>query len=95
MIERPLMTSDELKTLQKGEFVVMKTGARPMRTRLRLFLDWGIAFGEPFAMPERASRRVEYAGRDELENAIIRKHYAADIDGAEVDGNLRSMLRLK
>jgi type IV secretion system protein VirD4 len=95
MIERPLMTSDELKTLPKGEFVVMKTGARPMRTRLRLFLDWGITFGEPFTMPERASRRVEYAGRDGLENAIIRKHYAADIEDGELGGGLRSTLRLK
>ena len=39
MIERPLMTPDELKSVPKGEFVVMKTGAHPMRTRLRLFLD--------------------------------------------------------
>jgi type IV secretion system protein VirD4 len=73
----------------------MKTGARPMRTRLRLFLDWGITFGEPFAMPERASRRVEYAGRDELENAIIRKHYAADAPDDGLGGGLRSTLRLK
>ena len=34
MIERPLMTPDELKSVPKGEFVVMKTGAHPMRTRL-------------------------------------------------------------
>ena len=42
MIERPLMTPDELKSVPKGEFVVMKTGAHPMRTRLRcryLFLS--------------------------------------------------------
>lgn len=27
MIERPLMTPDELKSMPKGQFVVMKTGA--------------------------------------------------------------------
>ena len=45
MSERALMTPDELKSIPKGEFVVMKTGSHPMRTRLRLFLDWGITFG--------------------------------------------------
>ena len=30
MIERPLMTPDELKSLSKGTFVVMKTGFYPM-----------------------------------------------------------------
>ena len=39
MLERPLLTSDELKALPKGEFIVTKTGSHPMRTQLRLFLD--------------------------------------------------------
>lgn len=42
MMERPLMTRDELKSIPKGSFVVMKTGTHPMQTKLRLFLDWGI-----------------------------------------------------
>ena len=37
MIERPLMTPDELKTLPKGNFIVMKTGCYPMRVKLKLF----------------------------------------------------------
>ena len=41
MMERALMTPDELKALPKGEFIVMKTGTYPMRTKLRLFLEWG------------------------------------------------------
>ena len=31
------MTPDELKSIPKGEFVVMKTGTHPMRTKLRQF----------------------------------------------------------
>ena len=31
MIERPLMTPDELKSMPKGQFIVMKTGAHPMK----------------------------------------------------------------
>lgn len=75
MGERPLMTADELKSIPKGEFVVMKTGSHPMRTRLRLFLDWGITFGEPYQIPEHGQRKVFYAGRQELEAAIIARYW--------------------
>lgn len=66
MMERPLMTPDELKSIPKGSFVVMKTGTHPMQTKLRLFLDWGISFGEPYITPEHAARPVVYASRQEL-----------------------------
>jgi len=70
MMERPLMTPDELKSIPKGHFVVKKTGTPPMKTRLRLFLDWGITFEEPYTMPERAARKVAYANKAELERSI-------------------------
>ena len=73
MMERALMTPDELKSIPKREFVVMKTGTHPMRTRLRLFLEWGITFGEPYQMPEQAARKVVYARKRQLTQAIIRK----------------------
>ena len=69
------MTPDELKSIPKGEFVVMKTGSHPMRTRLRLFMDWGITFGEANQLPEHGQRKVYYAGREELERAIIQKFW--------------------
>ena len=75
MMECPLMTPDELKSIPKGEFVVMKTGSHPMRTRLRLFLDWGITFGEPYQTPEHGQRKVYYAGREELEEAIKQRFW--------------------
>ena len=71
MTERPLMTPDELKSIPKGQFVVMKTGSHPMRTRLRLFLDWGITFGEPYILEEKAARTVVYANKQELEDAVF------------------------
>lgn len=71
MMERPLMTPDELKSIPKGEFVVMKTGTHPMRTRLHLFLDWGITFDpDGYRMPERAARKISYVNRDELARNI-------------------------
>lgn len=83
MMERPLMTPDELKSMPKGSFIVAKTGVHPMRVRLRLFLDWGIRFGEPYEVPEKAQRPVAYADKQELEEAIIRRHYASSIEDEE------------
>ncbi len=76
MMERPLMTPDELKSIPKGNFVVMKTGTHPMKTRLRLFRDWGISFGSPYTVAEKAHRRVVYADKQTLEENIIRRHTA-------------------
>lgn len=53
----------------------MKTGTRPMRTTLRLFLDWGIEFGRPYEIEERSHRQVAYADKQELEEEIIRRHH--------------------
>ena len=79
MMERPLMTPDELKSIPKGNFVVMKTGTHPMRPRLRLFLDWGITFGKPYMVEEKAHRKVMYADKQTLEENIVRKHTACMI----------------
>ena len=76
MMERPLMTPDELKSIPKGSFVVMKTGTHPMKTKLRLFLDWGITFGAPYTIPEKAHRKVSYADKQVLEESIVRRHSA-------------------
>ena len=72
MIERPLMTPDELKSIPKGPFIVMKTGTHPMQTRLRLFLEWGITFGEPYQVSQQAARKVYYASKAELTDVIYR-----------------------
>ena len=73
MMERALMTPDELKSIPKGEFVVMKTGTYPMRTKLRLFLDWGITFDpDGYRMPEQAARKIAYVDQSELVRSIHR-----------------------
>ena len=84
MMERPLLTPDELKSIPKGNFIVQKTGQHPMRTRLRLFLEWGITFEEPYIVPERADRAVAYANREDLERNLPQSSKAenADMRGA-------------
>lgn len=74
MTERPLMSADELKAMPKGQFVVMKTGAHPMKVRLKLFFDWGISFGEPYTVKENANRKVEYAEKKELVEKIVERY---------------------
>lgn len=74
MTERPLMSADELKAMPKGQFVVMKTGAHPMKVRLKLFFDWGISFGEPYTVKENANRKVEYAEKKEVVEKIVEKY---------------------
>ena len=74
MMERPLLTADELKSIPKGIFIVQKTGCHPMRTRLRLFLEWGITFEEEYRVEEQAARKVYYADQNALTRAIVRKY---------------------
>ena len=77
MIERPLLTPDELKSLPKGQFVVMKTGVHPMRVKLKLFFKWGIEFDEdnPYAVEDNGGREVKYAEKKELMDGIIKKYH--------------------
>lgn len=85
MIERPLMTPDELKSLPKGNFIVMKTGCYPMRVKLKLFFKWGIEFEKPYEMTEQGNREVKYANKNELTDEIIRKYHPEWTDAAEED----------
>ncbi len=79
MIERPLLTPDELKSLPKGTFVVMKTGHHPMKVKLKLFFEWGIKFEEPYAVEEKGNRKVDYANKDEIIEGIMLKYHADEL----------------
>ncbi|MCQ4022392.1 MULTISPECIES: type IV secretory system conjugative DNA transfer family protein [unclassified Ruminococcus] len=77
MIERPLMTPDELKSMPKGQFVVMKTGFYPMKVKLKLFFKWGIQFDEkhPYEIPDQGNRKVEYAAKKDILDGIVKKYH--------------------
>lgn len=76
MIERPLLTPDELKSLPKDDFIVMKTGVHPMRVHLKLFFKWGIEFDDehPYAVPDQGNREVKYADKKEIQDGILEKY---------------------
>ena len=67
------MTVDELKSLPKGHFIVMKTGCHPMKTRLKLFFKWGIQFEDAYSIEEKSERKVQYADSREVEAAVLKK----------------------
>ena len=75
MIERPLMTADELKSMKKGNFIVMKTGTHPFISKLKLFFDWGITFdtGE-YKVADKGARPVKYTSRNKIEKEILNKY---------------------
>lgn len=81
MVERALMTPDELKAMPKGEFIVMKTGVHPMKVHLKLFFKWGIEFDEehPYVVPENGNRRVQYAEKKEIQQSIMEKYHPESI----------------
>ena len=75
MMERALMTPDELKALPKGTFIVTKTGFYPMKVKLKLYFQWGIVFEEkPYEVPLRDSSTIRYASRDTLIEAILKRY---------------------
>ena len=92
MAERALLSPDELKNLPKGNFIVMKTGTHPMRTKLQLYFKWGISFEEPYQVPERAQREVYYAGKEELLMNIKKSLYSQPqpVTASKPDGYMSS-----
>ena len=74
MIGRPLMTVDELKSMPKGQFIIMKTGTHPMISPLKLYFEWGIRFEEPFLLPDRGTRPVAYMERENLFRGVQQKY---------------------
>lgn len=84
MIERPLMTADELKSLPKGTFVVTKTGFNPIKVKLKLFFKWGIRFEDkPYIVPLRDNKDIHYANKDDIMRAVFEKNSHAKMSEDE------------
>ena len=75
MTERPLMTADELKSMKKGNFIVMKTGTHPFVSKLKLFFKWGIEFDtEKYTVPDKGARKVSYTNKEIIENNMLEQY---------------------
>ena len=72
MIQRELMSADELKSMKKGSFVVMKTGTHPFIAKLRLYFEWGVTFDEPvYIIEEKSRQKTRYIQKDALRTKIL------------------------
>ena len=85
MIGRPLMTTDELKSMPKGQFIVMKTGVHPMISKLKLYFKWGIKFEEEYKLPDKTARQVSCKNRDELIRDVEIKYPQKKAVPAEIE----------
>ena len=74
MSKRPLMSADELKTMPKGCFVVLKTGMHPFCTEFCLYRQWNIREVGNYYMEEQAEREISYGSEDALRSRISMRH---------------------
>lgn len=87
MIERPLMTADELKSMPKGHFIFTKTGVKPMKTILRLFTLWKIKLDKKYVAELRHQRTVEYADIYKIESILKQQFHHVDLPETHIDIN--------
>lgn len=87
MIERPLMTADELKSMPKGHFIFTKTGVKPMKTILRLFTLWKIKLDKKYEAEMRHQRTVEYADINKIESILKQQFQHVDLPETHIDIN--------
>ncbi|MBW7573147.1 type IV secretory system conjugative DNA transfer family protein [Caproiciproducens faecalis] len=73
MIQKPLMTAEQIRTMPDNQWILTKTRTHPLKTILKRFDEWGIKLDAPFAMPENATRTVSYASREKLKAAVLER----------------------
>ena len=74
MIQKPLMTAEQIRTMPDNQWILTKTRTHPLKTILKRFDEWGIKLDAPFAMPENATRTVRYASREKLKAAVLERY---------------------
>jgi len=57
--------------MPKFHFIVAKTGCNPMKTKLLLFFNWGIKFGDAYSVPKKAVQKVHYAGKEDIMSKLF------------------------
>lgn len=76
MIQKPLMTAEQLRSLPQDKWVLMKTRCHPTITTIRRYNQWGIKLDSPYTMPTNETREVHYANAQELMFAVHRTYTA-------------------
>ena len=84
------MTVDELKSMPKGQFIVMKTGTHPMISPLKLYFKWGIEFEEPYILEDKGARTVTYMSKEFLMREVEIQYPQRKKEIPEEDEDLES-----
>ncbi len=76
MVRKPLMPPDEIRRMKKGDWVLMRTGMHPIKLHLPKCEDLGIEidYEHPYKIKSKTNRKIEYADRTTLMNAIKEKY---------------------
>lgn len=89
MVSVNLMTADAIRTMNRGDFVVMRTGDHPIKCHFDLFLDWGIppykTSAERVAMK---AQEVKYTSREDIEKAILNERANKKVSSMLTDTNI-------
>lgn len=73
MIARPLMTPGEIICMPQGNFVLMKAGNLPVRTKLDLYWNY-LPKGKPFERKETTElSRISYLTGEEIKSYVTRQ----------------------
>ena len=76
MVRKPLMPPDEIRRMKKGDWVLMRTGMHPIKLHIPKCDDLGIEidYEHPYKIKSKTNRKIEYADRTTLMNAIKEKY---------------------
>lgn len=91
MMQQPLMSSEKIRSLKQGQFILMKTGLSPARFTLDFFFDIGITFEESlrYNASRHKAKKVEYASKESLKQAIAGSQAARSLEKHKTDPELR------
>ena len=79
MIPKDLMSSDEIKRIPRGIFVILKTGCFPMKVSIPLFSKWGIKLIDNCIAKTRSLRKPVYIKTEKLKENILKSQNKKEI----------------
>lgn len=75
MIQKPLMTAEQIRTLPQEQWILMKTRCHPMITTIKRYDQWGIKLDCPYSMPQNDTKTVQYANKEDLMATVAERSY--------------------
>ena len=70
---KPLMSPDDIINMEIGNFIVMKSGCRPMKTKLRYYKDYLPQFDDYIRTQKNEARVIDKMTIDDVKNISKKK----------------------